>query len=335
MISDFSILPSFISAVIIGITAFGLLFVCIFVKPKKFKLPVMITTAVIGALFIAGGVTTAVLCTARYGWAIPKKWHEYNYETHTLISGDILTINIESKYADIKFESGDVLSFTVPEDCTFNTDRGTLSIETERPAFSFSYMSAPKIIITVPENKTFRRVVANAEAGNIEMDSVSSETIDVEADAGNAEFTNITATRAAFTVAAGRVCINSANVEDFLYVNAHAGEVFVSNCVCEKGELSITASMGSVTVQNSVCQKATISSNTGTINVDNITADELSLSTDMGTIKGTITGKKSEYNISVDVSLGQSNLKEQAGTTNKKLDVQTNMGSIDLYFADK
>lgn len=52
----------------------------------------------------------------------------------------------------------------------------------------------------------------------------------------------------------------------------------------------------------------------------------------MGSVSGTIAGQRNEYTISVDCDLGDSNLYDQRGTTDKILNAEVDMGSIDIRF---
>lgn len=61
-------------------------------------------------------------------------------------------------------------------------------------------------------------------------------------------------------------------------------------------------------------------------------ADEIYVKCTMGSVKGTVSGADSEYDIHSSATMGKSNLSERTGTTGKKLTVITTTGSINVNF---
>ena len=78
--------------------------------------------------------------------------------------------------------------------------------------------------------------------------------------------------------------------------------------------------------------KLALRATTGDVKFSVKNADEIYVKCTMGSVKGTVSGAESEYDIHSSTTTGKSNLSERTGTAGKKLTVITTTGSINVNF---
>lgn len=128
---------------------------------------------------------------------------------------------------------------------------------------------------------------------------------------------------------AGMVTIRDLTLAS-LSVETDAGTVDLSSVNAEKMEIETSA--GSVKLNSVDSTEMEIETSMGSINGTKVTSDHLLATTSMGSIQLQMTGALQEYTVKTDVSMGNSNVTNQTGTTEKSLELNADLGSINVTF---
>lgn len=287
---------------------------CIVQKPKKFRLSALITGIVFGIILIAGGAITAVNFSMEYGWNIPD---HFEYETYYIEDTEITDIDINGKFANVEIRSGDALHYTIPTNfgVSAEIDGNKLTINQKRQSYFFNaaISYAPDIILYIPNDMTSCSILCATDAGCVTA-------------------RDLTVSCANFLSDLGAITVENITTSSGLSVSADMGALHIANCRSETGELLVYNSMGETTLDNLVFDYIKAKSDMGDMQLNYIEARKIELDLDMGSVSGTIAGQRNEYTISVDCDLGDSNLYDQRGTTDKILNAEVDMGSIDIRF---
>jgi len=170
-----------------------------------------------------------------------------------------------------------------------------------------------KMKITIPENFEGKMSFSGG-AGDIKAHDLKMEALDINMAAGEVDLGDTQVDKEAnIEMSAGSLNIRKLTV-DHAIVDISAGDIKIGELIA-RGNVDIKASMGD-------------------IDVDRLEAkDRISIDCDMGDIKARIKGKKSDYNIHTDVSMGDCNLSNQTGGT-KSLDIKLDAGDVDVDFTE-
>ncbi|WP_040198333.1 DUF4097 family beta strand repeat-containing protein [Candidatus Soleaferrea massiliensis] len=99
------------------------------------------------------------------------------------------------------------------------------------------------------------------------------------------------------------------------------------------GLLSISNYNGRIQLKDVTAQESVKASTTNSsVVVEALAGPDLTLRTENGGVRGTIAGKKGEYNILAQTANGSSNLEDQLSDSKNKLQVVTSNGGIDITF---
>ena len=103
----------------------------------------------------------------------------------------------------------------------------------------------------------------------------------------------------------------------------------------QASQISLENTSGSIKLNNvSVAGPLDIENTSGSIKFENLKAGgDISIENTSGSIKGTINGKKSDYTVTSETTMGSSNLENSSGGK-YKLDIETTAGSVDVTFTE-
>lgn len=176
----------------------------------------------------------------------------------------------------------------------------------------------------------FGEVSCKLSAGSIYMDNVSPDNLTLTTEAGSVFLNNVTSNTVTLKTQAGSVNINSLYCK-VLDVHSDAGSVKVLETTAEdKAVVEVVGGSVKCDVETDVLN---IRSDAGSINFTTA-ADNIRLESNAGSVSGTINRSRSEYNITVEKSIGSSNISstESAGASGN-LYVEVDVGSIHINFA--
>lgn len=140
---------------------------------------------------------------------------EYIGEMQTYsIKGEISSLSVTLSGAKLEIKTAD--KFSVESNHRYisvKTEKGKLSISEKRKPFSFSSKGVT-VILSIPEGFVFDSAKIDTGAGEVEIDSLSSDVLKLSLGAGKAEIKNLTANSHAdidggageLTIDGGRLC---------------------------------------------------------------------------------------------------------------------------------
>ena len=231
------------------------------------------------------------------------------------------------------------------------TENGRLRLLEEDPPFeliSWGFLSAPAVEIEVPagcqlsvdlktksgditlSGLSGSSVTAETNAGNITLTDLSATELRASTDAGNVTLENISASAAAVSSKAGNITLSSFSAAGAATFNTNAGNLDLSGIAAET--LRAEAAAGSITLERAEAKTLSAAAKTGQVEVREILADEITLSSNLGAVRGTIAGAREDFTVEVEQNTGSSNL-TGGGSGDKRLFVRVNCGSIDITFS--
>lgn len=115
---------------------------------------------------------------------------------------------------------------------------------------------------------------------------------------------------------------------------SNAGELVLSDLKAQTMDLS--SDMGSIELDNiQAADGLTADANAGEVKFEHLDVGrQVKLSTDMGSVSGSLVGSVNDYNITSQADMGDNNLPNRTTSGSKTLQVDTNAGSIDIQFTE-
>lgn len=278
---------------------------------------ILIITA--GLFILAGAVIAgiALMLTARSS--------EQNARMETYeVTKKISNVNIDVDMSDIKIMpvmGTDKITLTYFTDDTnkydISEDNGTLSVKyvkfnKEKAKwydyyFSFDFGRDHDVILQVPQN--FRAdLLLHADYGDIEVTDMSGDSMNIHTSYGDLDITGCKFKAMECATDYGDIDIERSQSDTF-------------NCSTDFGSIDVTDMVG----------KMTCITDYGDIELERIAGESITLDTACGDIEGTIDGREANYTINAQTNLGDKNVQSRAGGE-KRLDVKTDMGDIDIIF---
>ena len=147
---------------------------------------------------------------------------------------------------------------------------------------------------------------------------------------GSVRAENLKAEKVFFETSTGSITVSGAEILGDAEIKATTGSVKAEN-VKAGGRLEVNVTTGSLKC-DAEAGKLALKATTGDVKFSVKNADEIYVKCAMGSVKGTVSGAESEYDIHSSATMGKSNLSERTGTTGKKLTVITTTGSINVNF---
>lgn len=174
-------------------------------------------------------------------------------------------------------------------------------------------------------------LILEAATGEINVrDLLFIKELKAEVTTGNVRAENMKAEKATFAASTGSVTVNGAEILGDAEIKASTGSVKAENFKAG-GHLAMSVTTGSLKC-DAEAAKLTLNATTGGVNFSVKNADEIYVKCTTGSVKGTVSGVESEYDIHSSTTTGKSNLAERTGTAGKKLTVITTTGSINVNF---
>lgn len=207
------------------------------------------------------------------------------------------------------------------------------------------------VTISLPDS-LLESVYVENDMGQVELSQLDAGEVTVYASNDNVDAKNVTASESLEIYSSmGQSLVENCSGGQ-LTVESSMGTSTVKDCEFQEG--NVTNSSGDVVLEDShfsalsvsndmgVCSLSKVTTETtancstsmGDITLANLQSPQITLSTDMGNVSGTLKGKQQDYQILVSTDMGNSNLKDQISEGPNRLEVTTGMGNIDLNFTE-
>lgn len=217
---------------------------------------------------IIGGAVTALLAISgvkNLKNEIKENKAEFSELKEYTVSSEVEALDIEVGAADIVIEKGDKLTVRYSGvNFDFSEEDGKLEIENDDDSF-LGFDAAGKLVVTVPDKKSFKKVALSAGAGDIFIESLSCGSLDLDLGAGQIDIDYIRAK-------------NDANID------GGAGEMVIASG--DINNLDISLGVGKTELKALLTGKSTVEAGVG----------ELVL---------TLQGKKDDYTVFAETGIGE------------------------------
>ncbi|MBR2893221.1 MAG: DUF4097 family beta strand repeat protein [Clostridia bacterium] len=217
---------------------------------------------------IIGGAVTALLAISGVKSLkneIKENKTEFSELKEYTVSSEVEALDIEVGAADIVIEKGDKLTVRYSGvNFDFSEEDGKLEIENDDDSF-LGFDAAGKLVVTVPDKMSFKRVALSAGAGDIFIESLSCGSLDLDLGAGQIDIDYIRAK-------------NDANID------GGAGEMVIASG--DINNLDISLGVGKTELKALLTGKSTVEAGVG----------ELVL---------TLQGKKDDYTVFAETGIGE------------------------------
>ena len=179
--------------------------------------------------------------------------------------GELKELVIDTDYANVSVSRGDKLSvsYSLPEKLVPKVEfsNGRLTIESPKnnvTLLPFGGKQDYYISLTLPKDTESDRVTVELDAGNLNIDGLSSKSVAIEVDAGNVNLKNCSAEKLGVELDAGNLEMTGCTIHS---INAEldAGNIFAKDCVisdgsCETdlGNIDLSGDIGNVNMKTSL-----------------------------------------------------------------------------------
>lgn len=158
------------------------------------------------------------------------------------------------------------------------------------------------------------------------------EELDCESVNAEINLEKISAREVSVETSNGRVSMETVQAGTKLDVETKNGEIELQTCTADTVE--VETNNGQISLQSVEAPvKTEVQTSNGMIIFTSLHSPDISLKTSNGAIGGSIQGKKNDYRIQTNKTLGSNNLENKNGGT-KKLRVETRIGAVDVTFEE-
>lgn len=249
-----------------------------------------------------------------------------------------LKVKCEIEKINVTATDGNEIAFTYYEGEKLQhdlTDKdGEVVLETRNKTWFFRRFGLDKdmFMIDVAVPRAFSGdLILEAATGAINVrDLLKVKELRAKVSTGSIRAENLKAEKAVFETSTGSITVNGAEILGDAEIKATTGSVKAEN-IKAGGRLEMTVTTGSLKC-DAEAGKLALKATTGDVKFSVKNADEIYVKCTMGSVKGTVSGAESEYDIHSSATTGKSNLAERTGTAGKKLTVITTTGSINVNF---
>lgn len=214
------------------------------------------------------------------------------------ISGKITELTVDLDAAQLNIQRGD--AFLVQSNhkhLSVKESGGELNVSERSGIFSFS--EAAQVTIFVPEDVTFQMVTIDTGAGNVRLEALSTDELDLD-------------------LGAGKTTIDDLTVYDVTEIDGGAGKLTITDSRLNDLHLDMGAGKLELTAA--------------------VTGDS-SIDCGVGALELTLLGRESEYQIAMDKGIGSATLEGKSmqddhiyGSGDNYLEIEGGVGSVQIQF---
>lgn len=296
-----------------------------------------VVVAVMGIIFVILGLC---FCAGDFLSLVEESFDNLTYEKTTTEVAEVKEVELDIELGYLVIQKGDKLKIEyIENDRTENkidVTNGKLQFIQNRKHFinwgfwGINFRSSKyKIIVTIPNDNI--PLTINLNNGILEIQDQEFKNLNVKNDNGKIILKNTKFEDANIIIDNASVNITNCNFST-LDLKNNNGSIKINGATAKNTKIDVDN--GKVELFDVNSENINTRINNGEIELKNTISENYALKVDNGKICGTIKGKESEYTIYEKHDLGDSNLSDKTGTTDKKIDVAINNGSIDIRFVD-
>ena len=163
-----------------------------------------------------------------------------DYDNSLTVSSDVSILKLNISASQVKIVKGEEFAAATDNSEIEITEKGSVLEITEKKKLGI-FEGDRLVIITVPENKVFDSVRISAGAGEMNIEALKAETLNMELGAGDIVFDSIEISgSAAINAAAGELIVRSGRINE-LEMNLAVGDVNLKAALTGKTEIDCAA----------------------------------------------------------------------------------------------
>lgn len=248
-------------------------------------------------------------------------------------TSDIKNLDFDLFAGDIEIVEGDSFSISGGKLATNKVENGTwkLSTSREKTILNFIHVKLPffsdddydnDVTITIPANTTFSDVSLDLAAGEIKIEKLCADNINIQTSAGSTKADYITASKVDLDVSAGDINIGQFAISNSADIECNAGDIKLGN---------------QNTVAQNWCNDLEADCSAGSLDIYGKLTGSSSIDVNMGDIELGLLGSKSNYDFkSASATLGKIKYKNEGTATDTsvfgELELDCTMGDIKVSF---
>lgn len=315
---------------------------------KKF-VAIGIVLLVLGAALFAGGfilsggkISAMNISTGLFNINLGGDGGTYQQNEYVFDAKGVEALDIDTASDDVRLGFSDdgkvhvLCSESKNYKYTFKEGR-TLKIKSGDQGFFlfninlFGLSRRDDLTVLVPRDAVYDLNVSTA-SGNVRFsETMVFGDLSIDTASGDMSFGTFSAGSADVDTASGNVRLESANVAKRLSVGTTSGEVSVEDC--KAGSLSVSTTSGDIEFGRAEVGSANFSTTSGEVDFGLLdSSGSVTVSTTSGDVDGTLAGSMSDYAITSDTTSGSNSLPSRTKGGEKKLNVDTTSGDIDIEF---
>jgi DUF4097 and DUF4098 domain-containing protein YvlB len=285
-------------------------------------------------------------------------------ETEDFNLGKIKNISVDVDRAEVQFMPSDQLGVKIgysgeANRITYQVSEDTLTISGSGhtgAVFSFGAFRSAQVIVYLPEDLLLETVSVYNGSGDVQINGLSAEKLDVVCDLGDVDLEQVSATFLSVSNDAGDTSLTTTSVQ-LLSVEMSLGDLELEkitseqvNCIdvdsgditmteCDLGDiLEMNCDLGSIQGENITTSSFYAECDTGDIDLSGSITGKTDLNCDLGSVSLDVNGRKNDYSYQLETELGTVQVDNekgnayQTGDTSNSIRVMVDTGDIELNF---
>lgn len=307
---------------------------------------------IIGGILVGGGLILAILGASFGAFSSNKKalMGDYIKETKSFNVSEVSSIktNLDNRRVKVISTNGNKINMTYytgeSDPIICNKKSKDIVLESEYNGdwfhfifdfdFIFFHFSSDynEVLIEIPSSYADDLILETSNACIEISDFESISKLECKTSNGHIDAKNINCKNGYFKSSNNRIELTDVISQTTIIADTSNGGVNLNSC--EADEMELDSSNNHIELIDVVSKKSiTATSSNGRIELENLASDDIYLKSSNGRIEGTIKGNEDEYNITSQTSNSNSSLpNDRDGSTNKKLNVKTSNGKIEVDF---
>ncbi len=248
--------------------------------------------------------------------------------TEVTVDGDVHGVFVYSDDVDyLTVDAGKDDNFEVKA----QLNAGVINVTARSKSAINFFFSKRNLFIRVIVPKNYERSLklsVKTNTSEIEVKDLTLTICDLTSDTGATKISSVKADVLSVETDTGSVKLKNVEANE-LKVIADTGAVTADEM--KAADASFQTDTGAVKCENAAFTKVLLKSNVGSIRFS-LSADEIKITNDVGSVRGTVRGKEEDYNVAASSRLGSCNLKNTNRGADKSIEISVDVGSVDVVF---
>lgn len=214
------------------------------------------------------------------------------------------------------------------------------------------------VIVSVPKGTKLDQLSVQNDYGDTRLENLTAGEISLYAGLGNTELSGVTAEKLELDNNSGEAAIEKSEIQvlscdmdlgDLTLTSVsgrrvesmicNAGDIELEDCSWSEGILSLQNDLGDITAESLTVHGLTLKSAAGSVELAGSITGKIQAEVDLGDAQFSITGKRSDYQLSLDTDLGDISVdgdkfQEVQNNGENQMEIKADCGDIDIEFTE-